>query len=82
VKNLTRLEFILAVNVNTNVCWDVTPCIDISEEAASSFSMVPYIKATGSCALSVHIYNITQCHIPGEINLRAKYILQFLGYVE
>jgi len=45
---------------------DVTPCTDIPEEAAASISRVPCIKAAGSCAVSVHIYQITQCHIPRQ----------------
>jgi len=58
---------------------DVTPCTDIPEEAAASISRVPCIKAAGSCVISVHIYQITQCHIPRQSNLHAKSKLQFLG---
>jgi len=58
---------------------DVTPRIDIPEEAAASINRISCIKAAGSCAMSVHIYQIKQCHIPRQSNLHTKCKLQFLG---
>jgi hypothetical protein len=46
MKNLIRLEVLMAVTVNITACCSKTPCSDIPEEAASSISRVAFDESS------------------------------------